>query len=121
MKAPVSALLMLSITLLAGCATYQWRHGTRYDANFEQESYACKQEAAKALPPQIGERITRPAQFVAPQWLCPAGVTDHNKCNYNPGRWLQAERESYDINASARDDLYSSCLKARGWLYLRVD
>ena len=121
MKTSAIGLIIVTSALLAGCATYQWRHGTRYDANFEQESYECKQEAAKALPPQIGERITRPTQFISPQWHCPAGVSDRSKCNYTPGRWLQAERESYDLNASARNDLYNSCLKARGWLYLRVD
>jgi len=63
MKAFVPLLLC---SLLAGCATYQWRHGdgTR---NFDAESYPCKQEAAKAFPPEMRERVARAAMFQPPR------------------------------------------------------
>lgn len=114
------ALSLILLAGLAGCANYQWRHADGM-ANFDQDHYSCLQEAAKALPPQMGERVREPERFIAPQWHCPTGVSDQSKCAYTPARWLRAERETYDVNAEARKDMQNSCLKAKGWAYVRVD
>ena len=113
-----SVLLGVAAALLLGaCATYQWRHATRYDANFDEDSFQCKKEAAQAFPPLAGERTVRPPRF-GPSWFCsPAGT----RCSRTLPYWQDAETESYDINERARDDLYRSCLQARGWIRYRVE
>ena len=107
---------LMTCSLLAGCATYQWRHGdgTR---NFDADSYPCKQEAAKAFPPNIRERVARPASFQPPKQVCGT----NNQCTWTPGYWEPERRESFDANAEQRDDMYNSCMKAKGWAYIRVD
>ncbi len=112
------AALLVSL-LLAGCASYQWRH-PEASRSFDTDSYACKQEAVKAFPPDIREHTT-PPRYIGPRWRCPPGANSRNDCWLDSGFWTWPETESYDANAKARGDLYSSCLKARGWSYIRVD
>ncbi|WP_174874684.1 hypothetical protein [Vogesella oryzae] len=111
--------ILLACLWLAGCAHYQWRHadGTR---SFDSDSYQCKQEAAKAFPPDIRQR-TLPPRYIGPRWHCPPGATTRSACWLDSGLWDWPQTESYDINEAARDDLYRSCLKARGWAYIRTE
>ncbi|MEQ6291848.1 hypothetical protein ACFPAG_14660 [Vogesella sp. GCM10023246] len=110
---------LLACLLLAGCAHYQWRHpdGT---VNFDTDSYQCQQEAAKAFPPDIRQR-SYPPRYIGPRWHCPPGATARSACWLDGSWWDWPETEAYDVNERARSDLYRSCLKARGWAYIRVD
>lgn len=108
--------LLLAGMLLSGCASYQWRHATRYDANFDEDSYQCKKEAAQAFPPNIEERMIRPPHMLPPALFC-----GPHRCEQTAPRWTDAEMRNVDVNEAARDDLYGSCLKARGWIKVRVD
>ncbi|MFC3533535.1 hypothetical protein ACFOLG_15255 [Vogesella facilis] len=112
-------LSLLAALLLAGCAHYQWRHadGSR---SFDSDSYQCRQEAAAAFPPDIRQR-TLPPRYIGPRWHCPPGAYSHSSCWLDGGLWDWPETEAYDVNARSRDDLYRSCLQARGWAYRRVD
>ncbi|SCK04973.1 hypothetical protein [Vogesella sp. LIG4] len=111
---------LLAALLLAGCAHYQWRHPDGAE-NFDTDSYQCKQEAAKAFPPEVRNVTVYPGHFIGPYWHCPPGAFNRGACWYSPGFWDWPEVQAYDINEKSRVDLYNSCLKARGWAYIRVD
>lgn len=119
-------LLLLTVLLLAGCTHYVWVKPVGDPASYPADDYVCKQESLAAAPPVYETYV--PA---GPGGLSPEIVTDCRPSRAGGQhcftrvveRHPVAIREPYtiDLNEDKRDDLYQSCLQARGWVLQPVE
>lgn len=112
--------LLLLAAGLSGCASYAWLNADG-KANYDRDHYACQQEGLKAFPAMVREQTVQPARYMPPGWDCPPGITDRAQCSWRAGRWLPPETRVSDVNERSRRELTDSCLRARGWVYQRID
>lgn len=118
------SLLSVSALLLSGCATYAWVKPGGDPASFPTDSYACKQEATSTAPPAYRVYDPFPAPFAPPYGPVRCyDHGDHEVCRIR--HWPQPMQPwpptAVDLNAGVRDDLYGSCLNAKGWFLQQVE
>lgn len=114
--------LFLAFALLSGCTQYVWVKPLGNPATYPGDSYACKQESMAAAPPafQTYEPYW-PNDYEVVRLHCAEG-RHHERC-----RAVIAERgyspppHTVDLNQGNRQDLFNSCMNARGWQLQAVE
>lgn len=129
---PVLKLSALAIAVLsAGCAQYQWRKAGATQAEFNQDSYACQMEAARAFPTQVVQQQLASGYTTPSTTNCYGsgsaygsgnmvfGNTNTN-CTTMPGRYVPPVTYTSDVNEDNRKNAAMSCMFARGYERVRV-
>ncbi len=98
----LTLVLTFAFAALAGCATYEWRHSTKNQADFDSDRNQCQYEAAKAtsyyapnFPAQVEQQQQRNQLF--------------NMCMRNKGYYMVKKGE--EIKASSQEEMEQTARK----------
>jgi hypothetical protein len=106
-------LLICAVTALTGCAMVWTRPGGT-QAEFNQESYQCQQEAAASFPAAIVANTS--AGYRTPSQTTCNTYGNTTNCSTQPGvQYVQPTTTTSDANAMNRAGAYRSCMYAHGW------
>lgn len=105
-----AVLSTLALASLAGCGT--WHRPGSTEAEFNQERYACQQEAASTYP--IVMASSGGGYQGASQTSC-TGYGNMVNCTTTPGAYVPPPQS--DQNAIPRAMAFDSCMKAKGWTF----
>lgn len=117
MKAIRLAVLLSLSVVLSGCTQYVWTKQFGDPQSFAADNYDCKQNAMNTAPPVFetyGSYPYRHPDLVYTDChprghhdICRTRVVSHG---YAP------PPSTVDLNARNRNDLYNSCMNAKGWV-----
>lgn len=120
MRPPLLA--ALACFLLSACTHVAWVKPSGDPATFPADSYLCKQDSLKAAPPV----------FETHDLATPVARRFYRDCSHDPHGGerchmivlpdeSRARPQTVDLNKNVRDDLYQSCLEAKGWVLQAVE
>jgi hypothetical protein len=125
------AVLFLALSLLSGCATYQWNKDGATQADFNQDSYQCMTEAARTYPTAVVTQQVTQGYNTAAQTNCYTngnaygtgsyvyGSSD-TSCTTTGGQYVPPTYVNVDANTNNRAQYQRQCMFAHGYQIVRV-
>ncbi len=111
--------------LLSACTSYIWVKPVGDQATFGPDSYACKQQALASAPPVFHQQDVFPQRIASPDVVktncVQRGAVESCQTRYYMHDSMIAPPPVVDLNEDTRNDLYSSCMQAKGWVLQAVE
>lgn len=114
--------LPLLALMLSGCATYAWVKPGGDPNTYPADSYACKQESMAAAPPvfhTVHPHIA-PGPDIVRTRCRDEGFYEECRTRVYPSGYA-GPPQTYDLNERNRDNMFTSCMNARGWILQRIE
>lgn len=118
-RLPSMARCLVLVTVLSGCAQYQWHKQGAAQVDFNRDSYECQMEAARVYPTLVvtqGMRMSASTDCSGSTY----GNTTRVNCSTTPAGYFPGTERTVDVNAGNRSRAAAQCMNARGWQLIRV-
>ncbi len=122
------ALLAIVAVTLSGCGHYAWQKPGGDPSTFGADNYNCQQNAIAAVPPAYPYP---PPPYGYSPYGEPLYQVEETRCRDTHGSTYCKTQTSVqrraplpppqDYNAPARQDLYTACMQAQGWVYRWIE
>ena len=123
--------LILGVSLLTGCAQYQWQKYGLTQEELNLDSYQCQMEAARTFPTAVvSQQIT--TGYTTPATTNCTGMgsaydvggmvygSSNTNCVTTPGQRVAPVTITSDANQFNRDYATKACMVARGYRLVQV-
>jgi hypothetical protein len=123
MRLYTPAVTLLALSMLAGCATYQWSKDGATQADFQGDRYQCNNEAARSYPPAVITQQVTQGYTTAAYTTCNSNgdaYSSNTNCTTTGGQYVPPTYVNVDANAGNRAQAQRQCMFAHGYEIVRV-
>ena len=106
----------LCAVILTGC-NIGWTRPNTTQAEFNQDRYACQQEAARIYPTAMMQQTVGTGYQNPAQTECYGYGNNNISCTTTGGNYVPPRTITVDANANNRSTAFDSCMNARSYTF----